>query len=219
MAFFFGQGATYDAIEGRFRRYRKMADDLRREAQARGVDVSSSAPRTPRGPRNRAPASSSKSNQPSTSKSRKVGLEKGGAPETPTKKGNGQGKGKGSNATNAIRLDSSSYEPEGKKDADELFVKMEGIKTESGVRRSPTVPVPSRAMPIPRVKPENLAAGSITPLKRSIEDDAGAESPTPRVKAERREIGNPFGGNPFGMGDLFLAKNPFVVDDYYEGAT
>ncbi|KAF9886626.1 hypothetical protein FE257_011266 [Aspergillus nanangensis] len=60
MAVMFGQEATYDAIEGRFRRYRKMAEDLKAEASSQGVtDLSrgrgsnstGSTPRTPRGPR------------------------------------------------------------------------------------------------------------------------------------------------------------------------
>ncbi|KKK18576.1 hypothetical protein ARAM_005725 [Aspergillus rambellii] len=59
MATLFGQGATYDAIEGRFRKYRKMADELKAEAASRGItelprgrNSSSATPRTPRGPRN-----------------------------------------------------------------------------------------------------------------------------------------------------------------------
>ncbi|PYH99947.1 hypothetical protein BO71DRAFT_368123 [Aspergillus ellipticus CBS 707.79] len=62
MAILFDQGATYDAIEGRFRKYRKLADELRQEANERGViDIpkgrsstgsACSTPRTPRGPRN-----------------------------------------------------------------------------------------------------------------------------------------------------------------------
>ncbi|KJK63098.1 hypothetical protein P875_00034060 [Aspergillus parasiticus SU-1] len=65
MALFFGQGATYDSIEGRFRRYRKIADELRDEAHSRGItDIprnagrnytagrsATSTPRTLRGPR------------------------------------------------------------------------------------------------------------------------------------------------------------------------
>ncbi|PYH49946.1 uncharacterized protein BP01DRAFT_378556 [Aspergillus saccharolyticus JOP 1030-1] len=62
MAIAFGQGASYDSIEGRFRRWRKMADELRGEVEARGISLTefrgrnslsgSSTPRTPRGPRN-----------------------------------------------------------------------------------------------------------------------------------------------------------------------
>lgn len=61
----YGRGATYDAIEGRFRNYRKIAEELKSEATARGVTTvprssgsngtngaAPRAPRTPRGPRN-----------------------------------------------------------------------------------------------------------------------------------------------------------------------
>ncbi|KAI9038366.1 uncharacterized protein KD926_010902 [Aspergillus affinis] len=58
MANFFGQSATYDAIEGRFRRYRKMADELKQEARALGITNAlpgrgsgGSTPRTPRATR------------------------------------------------------------------------------------------------------------------------------------------------------------------------
>ncbi|KAL4890507.1 hypothetical protein BDV59DRAFT_204222 [Aspergillus ambiguus] len=62
IATFFGQGATYDAIEGRFRRYRKMAEDLKADARRRGI--TNIPPRTPRAPRsNRTKASSSGRNK------------------------------------------------------------------------------------------------------------------------------------------------------------
>ncbi|KAL2004826.1 hypothetical protein VTN00DRAFT_3099 [Thermoascus crustaceus] len=60
MAAMFGRGATYDSIEGRFRSYRKIAEELKSEATARGVTtvprptrdgVNGAAPRTPRTPR------------------------------------------------------------------------------------------------------------------------------------------------------------------------
>ncbi|KAE8381072.1 hypothetical protein BDV26DRAFT_289774 [Aspergillus bertholletiae] len=65
IALLFGQGATYDSIEGRFRRYRKMADQLRDEVHNCGItDIphntrrnyasgggTPSTPRTPRVPR------------------------------------------------------------------------------------------------------------------------------------------------------------------------
>lgn len=60
MAIMFGQNATYDSIEGRFRSYRKIAEQLKAEARARGVtDIPSrgggrsSGVSTPRTPRNR----------------------------------------------------------------------------------------------------------------------------------------------------------------------
>ncbi|RAH67034.1 uncharacterized protein BO66DRAFT_355544 [Aspergillus aculeatinus CBS 121060] len=76
MATAFGQGASYDSIEGRFRKWRKMADELRGELDSRGINFtelrarnSSSGiltPRTPRGPRNGV----TKASQPTPSSSR-----------------------------------------------------------------------------------------------------------------------------------------------------
>lgn len=62
MAAFFGQDATHDSIEARFRRYRRMAEELRHEAKGKGVEIprgggrnaaigSRSGPSTPRTPR------------------------------------------------------------------------------------------------------------------------------------------------------------------------
>ncbi|KAL2868721.1 uncharacterized protein BJX67DRAFT_379672 [Aspergillus lucknowensis] len=57
MAALFGQGATYDSIEGQFRKFRKQADELRAEAEKNGISlaelprarpVTSTTPRTPR---------------------------------------------------------------------------------------------------------------------------------------------------------------------------
>ncbi|KAK1143411.1 hypothetical protein N8T08_006739 [Aspergillus melleus] len=55
IATYFGQAATYDAVEGRFRRYRKMSDELKKEAFAQGIThppkgrgSGGSTPRTPR---------------------------------------------------------------------------------------------------------------------------------------------------------------------------
>ena len=96
----FGQGATYDAIEGRFRRYRKIADELRSEAQARGVDISraGAVPRTPRGPRSRVskPTPSSSSSK----RGRKLDFDKEDMLESPTK-------GKGKTTTNATAAEKS----------------------------------------------------------------------------------------------------------------
>lgn len=221
MAAIYGQGATYGAIEGCFRRYRKMADDLRAEAQARGVNIDNDVPRTPRGPRSRVPtsasasASKSKSNPSSASKKQKPGFEEN-IPETPTKPNGSLGKTMGTNAANVICLDdSASPEIETKKDADSLLVKMENVNPEQTAVRSPSLPVLSRTTPSP-VKPKSLIVGSVTPLKRSVEGIEDPDnSPTPQMKAERREVTNPFG---FGMGDTFAMSNPFVNEDYYEGA-
>lgn len=219
MAAIYGQGATYDAIEGRFRRYRKMADNLRAEAQARGVNINNGVPRTPRGLRSRAPASASasksKSNQSSALKKQKPGFGEN-IPETPTKPNGSLSNIMGS-AADVICLDDSSASPEAetKKEADSLFVKMENVNPEHTAARSPSLPVLSRVTPSP-VKPKSLIVGSVTPLKRSVEGIEDPEnSPTPQVKAERREVTNPF---VFRMGDSFAMSDPFVNEDYYEGA-
>lgn len=222
MAAIYGQGATHDAIEGRFRRYRKMADELRAEAETRGVNIHNGIPRTPRGPRSRAPASASASvsaskskSTPSASKKQKHGYEEH-APETPTKP-NGSLSNTVSSAADVICLDDSSASPEieTKKEADSLFVKMENVNPEHTAIRSPSLPVLSRATPSP-AKPKSLIVGSVTPLKRSVESIEDAEnSPTPQVKAERQEVTNLF---MFGIRDEFAMSDPFVNEDYHEGA-
>lgn len=60
IAALYGDGATYDAVEKRFRKFRKIADELRAEAKNNGVTVPrgrtlTSGPLTPRTPRTRAP--------------------------------------------------------------------------------------------------------------------------------------------------------------------
>jgi hypothetical protein len=113
MAMLFGQGATYDAIEGRFRRYRKMADELKDEARGNGITElprsacrnpgsSTSTPRTPQGPRGgitkRTPASSGR------------GKKDSGQAQTPTKKRGKPGK----SIMDAICVDDGGAEEESK---------------------------------------------------------------------------------------------------------
>ncbi|KAL1649928.1 hypothetical protein SLS58_001304 [Diplodia intermedia] len=64
VAYYFGQGATYDSIEGRFRIAKRMANDLKREAEDEGRQMPTSRVRsttsTPRKPKaQRPPAESS----------------------------------------------------------------------------------------------------------------------------------------------------------------
>ncbi|KAL3476808.1 hypothetical protein BJX99DRAFT_258142 [Aspergillus californicus] len=80
IAVVYGEGAKYDSIEHQFRKYRKQAEDLRREATEKGISPER-APRTPRGPRSGIMKSSSAS---STGRSNK-GIAK--TMKTPTKKG------------------------------------------------------------------------------------------------------------------------------------
>ncbi|EON69615.1 hypothetical protein W97_08875 [Coniosporium apollinis CBS 100218] len=55
MAFYFGQGATYDSIEGQFRLFKKAGKDLITEAETEGRSElparGKSAPNTPRKPK------------------------------------------------------------------------------------------------------------------------------------------------------------------------
>lgn len=97
----FGQGATYDAIEGRFRRYRKIADELRSEAHARGVDVSraGAVPRTPRGPRSRVSKSTPSSS--SSKRGKKLDFNKEDVLDSPSK-------GKGKATTTAAAAEKSN---------------------------------------------------------------------------------------------------------------
>ena len=177
MALVYGQGATYDAIEGRFRRYRKMADDLRSEAQLRGVSVNqvNSTPRTPRGPRSRPTPASSKGK--SSDKSKKAAMDDSGSgeafPETPSKKPKLDTTSPGLSALTAIALDDS--ESEICKEKHE-----ENAKVEVGVSATPIKSRLARSgspggTPTPvlhRVKREDLAAGSLMSIKRSIESSA-----------------------------------------------
>lgn len=55
----YGRGASYDAIEGQFRKYRRAAEQIKSEAAASGITIpprgrnagAGGTPRTPRGPR------------------------------------------------------------------------------------------------------------------------------------------------------------------------
>lgn len=83
MAVYFGQTATYDTMQGRFRTYRRMADDMRAA--------------TPRDKAASTPSRSKKGSASSTPRSSKVGVTKSrtprksqtsrSVPNTPTKKG------------------------------------------------------------------------------------------------------------------------------------
>lgn len=155
MATMFGQGATYDAIEGRFRRYRKIADELRSEAHARGVDVSraGAVPRTPRGPRSRVskPTPSSSSSK----RSKKLNFNKEDVLDSPSK-----GKGKATTTaaaaekSNVICLDEGTPEPP----ISEPETK--GVKAEAGARFLPlTSPSPTTFPPVKREKRESTHLG------------------------------------------------------------
>ncbi|KAL1616245.1 hypothetical protein SLS54_008538 [Diplodia seriata] len=87
VAYFFGQGATYDAIEGRFRIAKRMANDLKQEAENEGrqmpstsrVKSANSTPRKPKAKANSEHAVASGRVQKSPSKKR------GGVKASPSK--------------------------------------------------------------------------------------------------------------------------------------
>lgn len=193
MAVMYGQGATYDAIESRFRRFRKMADDLRAEAQSRGINVSSSTPRTPRVGARARPVNTPSS---TASKGKNGSSKKGdddGLPDTPTKS-NSTRKPK-IDVSDVIALDDSDSEMamNNKKETSPVApVKMESIhsSTPTATRfriarsSSPHSPTPT----FHQVKRENLAVGSVTPVKRTIELQESTGLPASRVKTEESAV-------------------------------
>ncbi|KAK2766226.1 hypothetical protein FQN54_007742 [Arachnomyces sp. PD_36] len=124
MAKLFGRGATYDAMEGRFRTYRKHAETLKREAATNGININEGTvggrsgggtPRTPRSGKGGVSKSGGKKGDSSTAKSLKTHFD-----TTPTKPGK-SGPVPGTNRSEAIALDES--------DDDNMQVKKE-IKKE-----------------------------------------------------------------------------------------
>ncbi|PKY04743.1 hypothetical protein P168DRAFT_281120 [Aspergillus campestris IBT 28561] len=128
MAVYFGQGSTYDAIEGRFRRFRKVAEELKTEAAGRGITTlprgRNSGPRTPRTPGGgiSKPSSSGRS----TARAKNKGL--AAVLDTPTKKG-GRAQSHGQSVMNAILVGDSASE-------DENNIKTEGVDFLSGLTRN-----------------------------------------------------------------------------------
>ncbi|KAL1867234.1 hypothetical protein Plec18167_008775 [Paecilomyces lecythidis] len=107
MAAMYGRGASYDSIEGQFRKYRRQAEQLKAEASANGVSLpprgrgSGGTPRTPRGPRG-ARNGVSKST-PSSGKGKNLDAK---VLSTPSRK-SGMGN-RGQNVIDAINLDDDS---------------------------------------------------------------------------------------------------------------
>ncbi|KAJ9316374.1 hypothetical protein DTO271D3_3387 [Paecilomyces variotii] len=109
MAAMYGRSASYDSIEGQFRKYRRQAEQLKSEAVANGVSVpprgrgNGGTPRTPRGPRG--PRNGVTKSTPSSGKSHRSNLD-AKILSTPSKKG-GLGK-RGQSVVDAINLDDDS---------------------------------------------------------------------------------------------------------------
>ncbi|PYH65441.1 uncharacterized protein BO88DRAFT_418553 [Aspergillus vadensis CBS 113365] len=120
IAAYFGQGATYDAIQNRFRKVHTFADQLRQEAIERGItdipvaktrksttgSIASPAPRTPRMGRNgiQKPVSSSSSRRRPTPRTPANFI-------TPTRSGTGSSKA-GQSIMDAISLEDDMLDDE-----------------------------------------------------------------------------------------------------------
>ncbi|EKG18328.1 hypothetical protein MPH_04410 [Macrophomina phaseolina MS6] len=120
VAYYFGQGATYDSIEGRFRIAKRMANDLKREAEEEGRQMPTSRARsttsTPRKPKAQRPTTATTANGESSQNSVQSGrIEK----STPSKRqrslddaapGSSSGSGKG-NSNKRAKLELEPQTP------------------------------------------------------------------------------------------------------------
>lgn len=111
MALLFGNGATYDSLESRFRTYRKEAEKLKKEASENGIKLKGGTggrgdrtPRTPRSGRGGVSKSGEKKGPSSAAKSIKAHFE-----GTPTKSKKSVF-GPGTSQNDAIALDDDDEE-------------------------------------------------------------------------------------------------------------
>lgn len=123
MATYFGQGATYDAIEGRFRRYRKMAEDLKTEARDRGIvhvprgrGSGVTTPRTPRTGRGITKNTSSSKSKKDANRSNLT---------SPSRRGAARSTHAGMSSLDAICLDGNTSDEDERKADKEPEVKSE----------------------------------------------------------------------------------------------
>jgi hypothetical protein len=225
MATLFGQGATYDAIEGRFRRYRKMADEVKADALSRGItelprgrngttSSSSVTPRTPRGPRGGITKPSS-----STGRSRKNTVSQ--VLSTPTKRGQGRGgssnnNGNGMSFMEAIFLDDGLSE-EDKKVKSEAAEILTGLVSHSAVVHDLTgasTPTGSSAS-FASMKMEDAAesfssafGGAVKQEGRGIGHVAGGDIDVPAIEHDEFDM----------TGLYFHGHGGYDMDDIYGGA-
>ncbi|KAF7178421.1 hypothetical protein CNMCM7691_007117 [Aspergillus felis] len=224
MATFFGQGATYDAIEGRFRRYRKMADEVKADALSRGItelprgrngttSSSSVTPRTPRGPRSGITKPSS-----STGRSRKSTVSQ--VLSTPTKRGQGRGgsnnNGNGMSFMEAIFLDDGLSEEDRK-------VKSEAAEILTGLVGHSAVVHDLTGASTPTGSSASFASMKMEDAAESFSSAFGGA-----VKQEGRGIGHVAGGDievpaiehdEFDMAGLYFhGHGGYDMDDIYGGA-
>ncbi|KAE8368819.1 hypothetical protein BDV27DRAFT_153643 [Aspergillus caelatus] len=225
MAVIFGQGATYDSIEGRFRRYRKIADELRDEAHGRGIsDIprnagrsytsgksATSTPRTPRGRRGGITKST-----PSSSRGRNYR-------QTPTK----QNTKPGTSVINAIYVNDVDTEEEESKVKPEIH----DIPSDSGEEDVKIVDSPSiNSIKIKKERAGHNMAGlfsAMTPKKEEETSDFVTSPVSTRTsdieghdddddKEARYHAG--MTEDPFCMiGSYFKQEHGGNMDDIYHG--
>ncbi|RHZ65663.1 uncharacterized protein CDV56_107548 [Aspergillus thermomutatus] len=229
MATLFGQGATYDAIEGRFRRYRKMADEIKAEALSRGITElprgrnsttgnRSVTPRTPRGPRGGITKPSSSNG---TGRSRKSNVSQ--LLSTPTQRGQGRGGG-GSNNGNgngmsfmeAIFLDDGVSEEDSK-------VKNEAAEILTGLVDNSAVVHDLTVASTPSASSASVASMKMEDVAESFSSAFGGA-----VKQEGQGIGHVAAGDidvpaiehdEFDMAGLYFhGHGGYDMDDIYGGA-
>ncbi|QRD87915.1 hypothetical protein F9C07_897 [Aspergillus flavus] len=216
MALFFGQGSTYDSIEGRFRRYRKIADELRDEAHSRGItDIprnagrnytsgrsATSTPRTPRGPRGITKST------PSSSRSRNCH-------QTPAKRNTKPGR----SAMDAIYVDDVDTEEESK-----IKPEIPSVPSDSGEDDVKVVDSPS--IKIKKERVEHNTAGLFSAMTPKKEEQTSGFGPS-AVSTPARGIQGHDGArypvamneDPFSMiRDYLKHEHSGNMDDIYRGA-
>ena len=164
MAALFGNGATYDSMEGRFRQYRRDAETLKKEAEQKGIDLGGSGrsgrsngatPRTPRSGRGAILKSTSKKGSGSN------GFIKSIFGGTPTK-GKKSLSTTGTSVQNAISLDEDEDEDMEdidiidmiKGDPDDVFY--------DTIARKPKIETRARATPLFNIQKETGLVDSQT---------------------------------------------------------
>ncbi|GIK02114.1 hypothetical protein Aspvir_006157 [Aspergillus viridinutans] len=224
MATLFGQGATYDAIEGRFRRYRKMADEVKAEALSRGITElprgrngttgsSSVTPRTPRGPRGGITKPSS-----STGRSRKSTVSQ--VLSTPTKRG--QGRGGSNNSSSGMSFMEAIFLDDGLSEEDKK-VKSEAAEILTGLVSHSAVVHDLTGASTPTGSSASFASMKMEDAAESFSSAFGGA-----VKQEGRRIGHVAGGDidvpaiehdEFDMAGLYFnGHGGYDMDDIYGGA-
>lgn len=240
MAAYFGQGATYDAIEGRFRRYRKMAEELKTEARDRGIvhvprgrGSGVTSPRTPRTGRGITKNTSSSKSKKDSNRSNLT---------SPTRRGAARPANAGMSSLDAICLDGNTTDEEDRKLDKEIDVKSEtsGILwgQQGGVaglgQRSPEVeilgaPVPGEPVGavFPKLEDRENSISTFGRIKREDRADQGLPAAATAIGLDRR--GTPLdqaglnedvfhqAGLYFPTGHTEYTMDSMYMDDMYNG--